>query len=164
MAAMAEHSYSSCERQPCQRCEDHAAGYFAGKDKAHFEVRSWRLGEHADDCACSPCETVRLVLMRLRAGPVEPSSRRRRACYKRARTRGPRGRRPREITPGNRAGLVRAATPLPLSQREGAQTIRPKYYMKSRSLIYIHDWSVQLLRALGARIASAFPGIAWAHS
>ena len=41
-------------------CACYGSGYTNGKDKAHFEVRTWD-GGHADGCGCEPCQTVRAV-------------------------------------------------------------------------------------------------------
>ena len=40
----------------------YSAGYTAGKEKAHQEIRDRaQEGNHADDCMCEPCITVRVV-------------------------------------------------------------------------------------------------------
>jgi hypothetical protein len=42
-------------------CFCHGVGYVAGKDKAHFEVRNVLERNHAGDCGCEPCITVRMI-------------------------------------------------------------------------------------------------------
>ena len=42
-------------------CFCHGVGYVAGKDKAHFEVRNVLERNHAGDCGCEPCITVRAI-------------------------------------------------------------------------------------------------------
>ena len=37
--------------------DDYASGYAHGKEKAHFELRTWD-GSHVGDCGCEPCQTV----------------------------------------------------------------------------------------------------------
>ena len=46
----------------CQHNRCYAAGYAAGKEKAHFETRMVPFDNHAHDCGCEPCITVRAVL------------------------------------------------------------------------------------------------------
>ena len=48
--------------------EDYGSGYAHGKDKAHFELRTW-TGAHAGDCGCEPCQTVRAVIGALSKQP-----------------------------------------------------------------------------------------------
>jgi hypothetical protein len=38
------------------------AGYAAGKDDAHAELRVWQLGDHAATCVCELCQTVRAIV------------------------------------------------------------------------------------------------------
>ena len=45
-------------------CDCYGSGYANGKDKAHFEVRTWD-GSHADGCGCEPCQTVTAVAAQL---------------------------------------------------------------------------------------------------
>ena len=55
----------SAEARVCdheETCACYVEGYAQGKDKAHFEVRNARDGNHASDCCCEPCKTVRAVL------------------------------------------------------------------------------------------------------
>ena len=48
--------------------DDYASGYAQGKEKAHFELRTW-TGAHAGDCACEPCKSVRAVIGALSKQP-----------------------------------------------------------------------------------------------
>ena len=48
--------------------EDYGSGYAHGKEKAHFELRTWD-GSHAGDCGCEPCQTVRAVIGALSKQP-----------------------------------------------------------------------------------------------
>ena len=52
-----EHDPAKCENTICQRCDDFALGYQAGKDKARFEIEIWD-DTHARSCACAPCRLV----------------------------------------------------------------------------------------------------------
>ena len=56
------HEPALCHLLACPRCDDYGDGYAAGKDKAHFELRTWELGAHAPGCGCEPCETVRVIV------------------------------------------------------------------------------------------------------
>ena len=38
------------------------AGYAAGKDDAHVELRVWQLDDHAATCVCELCQTVRAIV------------------------------------------------------------------------------------------------------
>ena len=40
----------------------YGAGYEDGKQKAHWEMRQWRPGDHVAGCGCEPCITARVVL------------------------------------------------------------------------------------------------------
>ena len=43
----------------------YAQGYTAGKDKAYFDLETWRPADHATDCSCRPCRIVRANVRRL---------------------------------------------------------------------------------------------------
>lgn len=61
------HDPALCPLLAGGRCDDYGDGYAAGKAKAHFELRSWELGEHAPTCGCDPCQTVRVVVRKILA-------------------------------------------------------------------------------------------------
>ena len=66
------HDPADCELVACDRCDSYGDGYAAGKDAAHFETRVWDLGTHAVDCGCMPCETIRLVVLKVLQAAGEP--------------------------------------------------------------------------------------------
>ena len=43
-------------------CACYAEGYAHGKEKDHFEVRTVLDSNHANNCGCEPCKTVREVI------------------------------------------------------------------------------------------------------
>ena len=43
-------------------CACYGAGYAAGKDKAHFELRHHVRANHAARCGCEPCRTLREIV------------------------------------------------------------------------------------------------------
>ena len=45
-------------------CACYAEGYAAGKEKAHFEVRTILDSNHAESCGCESCKTIREVVRR----------------------------------------------------------------------------------------------------
>ena len=46
-------------------CPCYGAGYAAGKDKAHFELRSHVRDNHDAGCGCRPCVTLRGIIFPL---------------------------------------------------------------------------------------------------
>ena len=42
-------------------CGCFGSGWAAGKDKAHLEIRTILERNHAGDCGCEPCITVRTI-------------------------------------------------------------------------------------------------------
>ncbi len=48
-----------------EECDCYGLGYAHGKAKAHFEIRAAATNNHALDCDCEPCITVRTVVDRL---------------------------------------------------------------------------------------------------
>ena len=56
-----QHDTAACDDPTCTWCAAHGAGYAAGKDKTHEELRggSWRL--HVACCGCESCRTVKLI-------------------------------------------------------------------------------------------------------
>ena len=51
-------------------CDCYGSGYANGKDKSHFEMRTWD-GSHPPGCDCDPCVTATLVSARLAGLIVE---------------------------------------------------------------------------------------------
>ena len=43
-------------------CPCYGAGYAAGKNKAHFELRHHLDANHAARCGCEPCRTLREIV------------------------------------------------------------------------------------------------------
>ena len=55
------HDVAACDDTTCAYCAAYGAGYAAGKDKTHEELRggSWRM--HVACCGCESCRTVKLI-------------------------------------------------------------------------------------------------------
>ena len=60
---MNHHDPTGCHLADCQRCEDYAIGYQAGKDKALFEIEVFD-DFHVGSCACAPCRIIRGIIAR----------------------------------------------------------------------------------------------------
>ena len=54
---------SACDHE--ETCGCYVEGYVQGKDKAHFEVRNILQANHAAECGCEPCQTLRQVALQL---------------------------------------------------------------------------------------------------
>ena len=59
---MTDSTHSVCDCP--EPCACYTEGYSLGKEKAHFEVRTVLDSNHADNCGCEPCKTVREVVNR----------------------------------------------------------------------------------------------------
>ena len=60
---MTDHNYASCDDPLCPVCEGYSAGYVDGNTKSLFEV-SAQTSDHAADCGCNPCVSVKERLRR----------------------------------------------------------------------------------------------------
>ena len=66
------HDYAGCLFPLCALCQGYAEGYAAGKQKAHDEVRLWKLGAHEPDCGCDPCLSALAVVQEFLSANSKP--------------------------------------------------------------------------------------------